>query len=171
VCYFERSCTAPVLPSLKPGWCTAGQRRLAGSLGKSTRGHSWSDTIRWQEVTEEKDVLGELFTFLQQKICQHQGTDFSAQITSDLSEITEVGIQDCKGQLKWAKKSPCELRVSPNSQGCLYLKGGILISIFFTTAGSPQQRGFHLLALSVHYCLLQWAVLYVQKCWTTWEVL
>lgn len=51
VCYFERSCTAPVLPSPKPERHRAGQRKLAGSLGKSTRGHSWSDIIHWEEVT------------------------------------------------------------------------------------------------------------------------
>lgn len=51
VCYFERLCTAPVLASLKPGWCRAGQRKPGGSLGKSTRAHSQTDTIHWEEAT------------------------------------------------------------------------------------------------------------------------
>jgi len=51
VCYFERSCTAPDLASLKPEQCRAGQRKLGGSLGKSTREHSWSDTICWEDAT------------------------------------------------------------------------------------------------------------------------
>lgn len=50
VCYFESSCTAPVPASLKPEWRRAGQRKSGGCLGKSTRAHSQSDMICWEEV-------------------------------------------------------------------------------------------------------------------------
>lgn len=51
VCYFEKLCTAPIPASLKPEQCRAGQRKLGGFLRKSTRTHSWSDTIPQKEAT------------------------------------------------------------------------------------------------------------------------
>lgn len=77
VCYFERSCTAPVLPSLKPERRRAGQRKLAGALGKSTRGHSWSDTIHWEEVTVRRNrCFRRTFHFLRTKAMGASGNRF-----------------------------------------------------------------------------------------------
>lgn len=173
VCYFEKSCTAPVPTSLKPEQCRAGRRKLGGFLGKSTRTHSWSDTIPQKEATvRRKQWRSFRSSFWKKEVCESGNKIFSPDhsrffwnLRSGRGVVRVFPFMP--SFLLKSLKTSTQLHVlALDSPGCLYLCG--------TPRGqeglSPPQQlrasSTEGSALNAHQCLLEWAALSVHS-WLT----
>lgn len=146
VCYFGKLCIAPVPASLKPEQCRAGQRKLGGFLGKSTKTHSCTQYLRKRQQWEgnNEEILG---VFLE-KECMQEGINFSAQITPGFSEISGVGEGFVRVfpfispfLLKSLKISTLLHMLASDSPGCLWYPKRIGSTLISTAAKSLQHRG------------------------------
>lgn len=165
VCYFEKSCTAPVPASLKPEQCRAGQRKLGGFLGKSTRIHSWSDTIPQKKAAVRRKQWRNFRSIFRKKegMCLWRDKIFSPNHSRffwnlrDQRGVCKVFPFIPSFLLKSLKTSTMLHILAPDSPGCLWYPKRVLsppeqlrASSTEDSALNAQQSPLERAALCVH---------------------